>query len=414
MTTYDVYVAGILVASGLSSPTYRVNGPNGTPISSQVSAVNAAGEGPKSSAVVATPTATPAGAGPRSAPSTPAGVTVPGSIDATGATDVSASLQAWVNAQADGSTLIFPSGATYKLGTFGIAIEARNNLTFWGYGATLHNYGGSAIRNSAFYTGWTTGNSSGIKILGFTIQGSNPDGGTINAYHVGQESAMGFLLWKNPVGWEIADNTITDQWGLGIYVGSASGTAPWPQNLNFHHNAIARTGLAALNVRNGIGLTFADNTLTDSGGGGIDMEDVTIPTEPLHSVWFQRNVINRWMWSGGATAHAISGDNLGDFNDIRVQSNVLLGGAQAGEASPSYSDGVITFWGSNAKGSMIIDSNNGSAIAAGLPSNAWAMRFNNVAGLTITNNNFTGMPGTPELAHKVSCTSVIQTGNNPA
>src|ERR1035437_1922592 len=133
-----------------------------------------------------------------------------------------------------------------------------------GYGATLHNYGGPGTRNACFSTGWTTGNSSGIKVLGFTIKGSSPAGGTIAAYHAGLEYAQGFGLYKNAVGWEIADCTITDQWGDGIYV-AADPAGPYSQNLNFHHNAIARAGRQGIAVRNGIGLTFADNTITELG-----------------------------------------------------------------------------------------------------------------------------------------------------
>jgi hypothetical protein len=424
-TTYNVYRNGTLLTSGLTSPAYVDTGlTNGTLETYQVSATVNGVEGPKSSPVSATPGGLPVppppplpppsttGAGPRPAPATPTGtgvVTVPGSIDATGATDVSAAMQTWVNAQSDGSTLIFPSGATYKLGTFGIAIESRNNLTFFGYGCTLHNYGGSTTRNSAFYTGWAAGGSTNIKILGFTIKGGNPNGGTTSAYTVGQESAQGFTLNKNAVNWEIADNTITDQWGHGIYVHDFGGSSGYSRNLNFHFNAIARTGVMGIAVANGIGLTFADNTITDTGIAPIDIEDASAG-ESIHSIWFLRNVLNKWSWSNLYSPHAIVGDGPGDFNDIRVQGNILQGGQQ-NAYTPSYQDGVISFWGAAAKGTMIIDSNNGSAIAAGLPSNAWAMRLQSVNGLTVTNNYFSGMTGTPVLAHKVSCTSVVESGN---
>jgi hypothetical protein len=331
---------------------------------------------------------------------------VPSNLDSAG----SAALQDWVSAQSNGSTLIFPSGAVFQQEAFGIDLSGKSNMTLWGYGATLHNYGGgSNIRSSAIFAGWGSPNALNNKVLGFAIKGGNPNGATHSCYTVGQESAMGLWLARGSTGWEVADNTITDQWGLGFYIGDdASGI--YCQNLNFQHNAIARTGLSGLNVRNGIGLTFADNLMYDLGGSAFDMEDA-LGSETIHSIYFLRNVINRWCWDGGSP-HAIAFDgNGGDFSDIRVQNTTFLGGSN-GTYPKSYSDGVISAWGpTTAKSNFLIDANDFSAIMASLPSGSWATRFNGVAGLTITNNN---APGAGELAHKVSCTSVTQTGNNPA
>ena len=72
-----------------------------------------------------TPKPTPAPA-PTPTPTPPSGSTyrVPSSIDATGSSNVSSAMQAFVNSVPDGSTISFPTGATYLLGGNGLISTA--------------------------------------------------------------------------------------------------------------------------------------------------------------------------------------------------------------------------------------------------------------------------------------------------
>jgi hypothetical protein len=67
---------------------------------------------------------------------TPGNYTVPASIDATGATDVSTALSNFIASVPDGSTITFPSGGSYRVDT-PITMTNRNGLTFVGNSSTI-------------------------------------------------------------------------------------------------------------------------------------------------------------------------------------------------------------------------------------------------------------------------------------
>lgn len=130
---------------------------------------------------------------PFPAPITTRIVTVPANIDATGATDASPSLNAFVATVPNGSTIVFPAGATYRLDK-GIQIANRHNLVFAGNGTTL-KVGPSGGTNdqlaSPFVLGhqygkWWQGGNSDIVIHDFVIIGNNPIPGTFTAGQEGQ------------------------------------------------------------------------------------------------------------------------------------------------------------------------------------------------------------------------------------
>lgn len=120
---------------------------------------------------IAPPVPPPATARPFPAPVTTQTFVIPGSIDPTGATDVSALINAWVASKPDGSILDF-NGGTFKLSE-GIQMAFRHHLVLWGHGATLIVAAGSSAANQL----------SSLIILGHTYGGSWSLGSTNIAIH---------------------------------------------------------------------------------------------------------------------------------------------------------------------------------------------------------------------------------------
>ena len=77
------------------------------------------------------------------------GIPVPGSIDASGGSDVGGALQRFVDGVPDGSTIVFKSGGTYRV-SHGLRLFGRHDLVFAGNGATIQTTGpGDDIVSSA-------------------------------------------------------------------------------------------------------------------------------------------------------------------------------------------------------------------------------------------------------------------------
>ena len=109
-------------------------------------------------------------------------ILLPASIDATGATDVSDALGAFVDAVPDGSTIVFRPGGRYRL-TRAIRLEARHRLSFMGQGSRL-DIAGCDIDDSGFVI---DRGSSDVAIRDLTIVGDNVGGGTSDAFTPGCE-----------------------------------------------------------------------------------------------------------------------------------------------------------------------------------------------------------------------------------
>lgn len=357
-----------------------------------------------------TPTGTQTGVGPRSTPATPNGITVPSSIDGSGATDVTNALNTWITSQPNGTAanptiLIFPTGKTYMMSS-GLKVDNKSYITFWGYGNTLRPMGnGSTSGNSGF----RLQNSSNIKILGFRIRGANDLAGTANAYGVNGEYSMGVALYNNSDDVEIADNWFSNTFGDGVYVDySPSG---YPDRYNIHHNLIELTGRQGIVPDSGDGAKIEWNIIRDSAMSAIDAEDSRSTAVNLTNLSIRNNLIDRWMWYGGYTCHALPMDyasgNLGIMSNIYIENNTFQGGCMAPSGtsgSPNTTDADITMWGSMAKSNIYIRNN-----IFNLPSiqrTGWAIRLNNVIGGQVTGNTIPG-----QTVQCSSCTNVTTSPN---
>jgi len=214
-------------------------------------------------------TATPTVTRPFAAPVTTATYNVPGTIDATGATDVQAALNSWIATVPNGSAISFPSTATYKLSK-GLLFANRNNLVLNGNGCHLNMSGivGSDEAASVFLMR----GSSHIAIANFTVDGSNA--GPYTSLHGENTHCLGLSGWYGggPSSYiEMANVTGTRFFGDAAYLEGqnvspyAASSFVWIHDCSFDN--IGRNGVSYIDVTdvtierctfNGVGMDIVD------------------------------------------------------------------------------------------------------------------------------------------------------------
>lgn len=218
-------------------------------------------------------------------------VTVPSKIDATGATDVSAALNAFVRRVPDRSTIVFKAGGTYKLGS-AIQLQDRHDLEFKGNGATLR-MAGCDVEDSAFLLDGTP--STRIAIRNFRMIGDNRGAGTESAFIAGCESSMGVAIYgaQDII---VSNVMISSVHGECMYIdagGNPRGTTPWAERITFRDSTCrlnGRMGVAFIAVRHVI---VTRNTFDDIAISVFDIE----PTRP----------------DGGATYVTLTDNHIKDY-----------------------------------------------------------------------------------------------------
>jgi Purple acid Phosphatase, N-terminal domain len=279
-----------------------------------------------------------AGYGPRPDPATPSeAVTVPPQIDASGASDVGQAIQDWVDAQPDGSLLVFPAGSVYSMER-GIHLGPGDaDMTFFGYGATLQVTGcGASEDESAF----SVDGSSNVAILGFTISGTNDMAGTFGAFDAGcGQFSHGVALFGDSQDIEVADVHVSRIHGDAIYV-NCDVVNPGAGLYDFHNNLLELTGRQLVTINQGSDIRVADNILRSPALYAVDSEDCGDSAAVLTDVSVDHNYFDTWNWhyspggqSGAEDYYACRAVNaeyedgeIGLFSNYAVTDNYFTGG----------------------------------------------------------------------------------------
>jgi hypothetical protein len=250
------------------------------------------------------PTRAPTAAPPRTAPPTaappahPAGAnSVPATINATCASNVSPALNAWIASRPDGSTLTFPSGACYRLGgDQGIIIKGRNNLTLVGTGSTLQLRTTGA---SNYSTGLFVENSDHITFRGFTVDGGNTATGTTGAAAAVNEGMSGAMVRSGSDFVEFDHVTWDHLYGFGILTTDLGGGV-WPSDISIHDSTI-RGGEMGVAIVAGRRIRIERNAINDTVLIPFDLEpDRT--THGFQDVLISDNDITRYGWGQYTTS----------------------------------------------------------------------------------------------------------------
>ena len=325
---------------------------------------------------------TPSAPGPTPGhPAASGAISVPATIDATGATDVSAALNAFVRGLPDGSTIVFKAGGTYKLGE-ALHLTDRHNLVFNGNGSTLR-MAGCDVEDSAFLLDGIP--STGITISKFTMIGDNSGGGTTSAYIPLCESSMGVAIY-GARDIDIANVTISSVHGECVYIdagGNPRGTTPWSDGITF------RDSTCQLNGRMGVAIIAASHVTVTR----VIFEKLAISVfdiEPTRSdggatyVSLTDNVINGYGASPTYTPWVLEGSAYGmtttivhDVTLARNRINGMTRSANTGTTGGLRVKAQTQGW----KNFSIL--NNVSTVTGSGPT----MYFEHVDGLTVSGNS---------------------------
>jgi chitodextrinase len=204
---------------------------------------------------------------PPSPPPTSPTYTIPASIAADCSKDVTAELQSWINSVANGSTLVFGTGACYRLeGT--LLMQGRSGLTFDGKGSTLRasTVGDGHRSNLRFKDG------GGHAVRGFTIEGGYTKAGTHDTS----------LQWSHGIdsvgaqGLVVENVTIRNVGGDCVYLGLGSQRTV---------DAVVRNVTCQGTGRNGVSFVAANRSRVE-GGSYSAIGFIAFDVEPNDIVGF--------------------------------------------------------------------------------------------------------------------------------
>jgi hypothetical protein len=287
------------------------------------------------------------------------GIPVPASIDATGGSDASAALNAWLETVPDGSTVVFKAGGVYGMDK-GLTLQSRHNLTFEGNDATLRSTGVSSCgRDCSLFYLWT--GNMGITIRNFTLVGNSPTPGIYDGSWE-HASAITIVAGRDV---EIANITVSGVGGDGL---TLSGVAPdWPDNIRFHDSHVissSRHGVAVVAGRN----VTVERVRFDTVGYHVFDIEPNDATQGASNVKFLNNAVGSWnhplgflFAADGAAGSAVEG--------VTVSGNIVT-------ESTLRADVTV------ARRQDVVFTNNTSTVAVAGP----VLTMAHVDGLTLTGN----------------------------
>ena len=244
-------------------------------------------------------------------------VHVPTSIDATGTTDASPALNAFVASVPDGSVIEFHPGTIYRLDQ-GIQVANRHSLVFSGNGTTL-KVGSHAGANdqlaSPFVLGhqygkWWQGGNTDIVIHDFVLIGNDPTPGTFTA---GQEAQANIeITGSDRV--EIYSVTGSAAPGDFVFVNGVNGA--WIHDCEAP--TVGRTGGTIISGRD---ITFERNTFGVVGYCVFNIEP-NCAAEATHNAQFVANTAVSW----DCAFLSVEGSHTGAVIDgVIADSNTVTG-----------------------------------------------------------------------------------------
>jgi hypothetical protein len=351
-------------------------------------------------------------------PGSSLGATVPASIDATCATNVSSALNAWIARQPNGSTLVFPSGSCYRLGgDAGLNLKGRSNLTLEGTGSTLQaRTTGASNFSSAFFLQ----SSNHITIRGFAVDGGNAATGTTSAPSAVNEHRNGAVVRAASSFIEFDHVSWNHIYGFGILISDEGGPGKWPTDVSIHDSTI-RGGEMGVAIVAGRRIQIVHNAINDSVYFAIDLEPDQ-SQQGFQDVVISNNDVTRYSWGGAnmtswfvAACPADSVVSTVTMDGLTITGNrIHVGAATSNNGNFDGLGGLgIRADKSNLKRNVVI-TNNTTGDNDTQPSSRAVIYLAKVQNLTITGNRQPIASGAA-LVHDTGTTGTrVVSGNNVA
>jgi hypothetical protein len=252
-------------------------------------------------------------------------VIAPSAIDATGQSDVTDDLLAFLASVPDGGTVRLPAGAQYRVeGT--LILENRHNLTIEGNGALLFatTTGENVTPPRDLEHKWPRKRAhlvvyggGGIVVRNLQIRGPHRNGGENGDYVRELEGQHGIVL-RGVQGAELDRVRITDVYGDFVYLGSYGGAgSAWTRNVRIHDSHFERNG------RQGFGITGAEDILLENNYIG-DVRRTALDIEPNGVSGGAKRLTVRKNTFGAIGNHWLAGHGkVGTVEDITLEENVV-------------------------------------------------------------------------------------------
>jgi hypothetical protein len=308
-----------------------------------------------------TPVPTPKRTPPPNPPPSGKVFSVPAGIDASGGSDVTNSLNAFIASVPNGATITFRANGHYRSEGI-LSVVNRSNLTFNGNGATIY----ATTNTSANRRNWNVRASRGITFERMTVQGANPHPGTYDPNH---EFEHGFWI-DGSNGIEISHVTMTRNRGDCVYMSDASGALPWSSNIWIHDSSCSGNG------RMGIAIVAARHVIVERCSFSkiayqvFDLEpNKQSPAQGSSFVTIRNNTV-----IGPLKDYLVGADGWGPIDHLTVSGNTVVGGVLRITVRPMSGSGYR-------RESIVITGNRGTASASGP-----LMYFSANDGLTVTGN----------------------------
>lgn len=315
-------------------------------------------------------------------------ITVPTSIDPTGATDVSAQMQAFFASVPDGAEVALPAGATFRMDST-LVLAGRSKLTIRGNGARFQAItpGDRARANIRIL------DSSDITIEDLTVVGANPAAGMGDAAFVSAKEAQHGIEAKSVVGLVLRRITVTDTYGDFLYLGRNE-EHRWTSDVQVLDSHFARNGRMGVSLSATRNVLIANSTFDQMRRATFDLE-AHHPGFGVDGLTVRDNVI------GQGRLYLIAAVGIADVNHVVFQRNTV---SRPLDILQSSEDG------STQRDWQILD--NTSSARAGNP-NLAAMRFDHIDGLRVKGNRQSFDTWRPMVGAKVtSSCNVDYTGND--
>jgi hypothetical protein len=234
-------------------------------------------------------------------------------------TDVTAGLQAWINATPDNSVLPFPAHACYRIdGT--LLVKNRHGLTFQGHGVVLKASSlGNRTRQHFVLEG-----GSRLVVRDVVVRGASHDAGaTRAAYHPTLEAQHAFQV-SGSTNVLLDDVQAYDLYGDFVYIGPGKNNTPsrYVRVVNSRFERSGRQGISVVHAEN---VTIRGNRISDVARSMFDIEP-DYPRQQARSIRIIGNVtgraVNFWLADKGAAASI--GDILISGNRMTAPTGGLI------------------------------------------------------------------------------------------
>ncbi len=281
--------------SGSSSPSARRPDGGSSPIRSSTTPPGTAPQGGKT---------------PETAPTVV--VVVPGSIDATGHTDDTKALQAFVDKVPNGRVIQFRPRGRYRIeGT--LFLRNRHRLTFDGEDALVF----ATTRGGPNRAQWWIEDGSQIVFRDLSVKGANPNAGVGKDAYVPKLATQPGFEFEGVDGAELDHVRVTDVYGDFVYLGRDKRRVP-SRNVWIHDSTFLRNG------RQGIAVTAATNVIIEHNYFD-DTRRSTIDLEPNGRSWHVSDVFVLDNTVGVGRLLFVASKGQGPVNNIVISGNRLVG-----------------------------------------------------------------------------------------